>query len=116
MTLDKILMTNIKSYLTQTQQKQTDLASHLDVQRQTVNKMLSGTRTITAVEFKKIAEFFGISMEKLFEDPEISTSKDVLEIVISQMNSDSAKGAIHLTDELFDILLRQKGKIPIMGE
>lgn len=116
MTLDKILLTNIKTYLVQTHQKQSTLAAHLNLQRQTVSKMLSGTRTITAVEFKQIADFLGVPMEKLLEDPEPSSEKDVMESFISRMDTDGEKEAILLADELINMLLRQRNKVPVTEE
>lgn len=116
MTLDKILLTNIKTYLTQTRQKQSALAAHMNLKRQTVSKMLSGTRTITAVEFKQIADFLGVPMEKLLENPASSSPKDVIDTFVSRMNTVNEKQAILLADELINMLLRQRNKLSITTE
>lgn len=80
----------------------------MDLQRQTVSKMLRGTRTITAVELKQIADFFGVPMEKLLEDPASSSKRDVMDMFVSRMDTASEKQAILLADELINMLLRQR--------
>ena len=46
---------NILALLKKQNKKQTDLAEALNTNRQTVNKMLNGSRMINAIELKQIA-------------------------------------------------------------
>lgn len=43
--------------------KQTDLAKAIGTSKQTVNKMLNGTRMINTAELKSISDFLGVKME-----------------------------------------------------
>ena len=52
-----VIANNINRYLEMNHKKQVELAEHLNLSRQIVNKMLNGTRTINAVELRQIAVF-----------------------------------------------------------
>ena len=54
--MNTVIANNINRYLEMNHKKQVELAEHLNLSRQIVNKMLNGTRTINAVELRQIAE------------------------------------------------------------
>ena len=63
--MNVMIANNILALLKSQNRKQTDLADALKTNKQTVNKMLNGTRMINAVELKAIADYLGVRMEEL---------------------------------------------------
>ena len=61
--INTIIAGNIFVLLKKQNKKQTDLADALGTTKQTVNKMLNGTRMINAAELKSIADYLGVKME-----------------------------------------------------
>ena len=62
--MNVMIASNILALLKSQNRKQIDLADALKTNKQTVNKMLNGTRMINAVELKAIADYLGVRMEK----------------------------------------------------
>ncbi len=60
-----MIANNILVLLKIQNRKQIDLADALKTNKQTVNKMLNGTRMINAVELKAIVDYLGVRMEEL---------------------------------------------------
>ena len=68
--MNMIIADNIMRCLKQHNKKQTDLAEGIGTTKQTVNKMLNGSRMINAMELKMIADYLDVKMEELTRMPE----------------------------------------------
>ncbi len=99
---------NILALLKKQNKKQTDLAEALGTNKQTVNKMLNGTRMINAVELKSIAEYLGVRMEELTKISPGHTDTDVVHVFMGKVQSEQAKQALQIADELSDMILFHK--------
>ena len=92
--MNLIIANNINAFLEQNHKKQVDLANHLHVSRQIVNKMLNGTRTINAAELLQIAQFCGTNMETLTTVPDNYEENDVFHVFMGQAKTEEARQSI----------------------
>ena len=113
--MNTVIAGNILSLLKKQNKKQTDLASALRTNKQTVNKMLNGTRMINAVELKSIAEYLGVKMEELTKIPSIHADTNIVHVFMGKVQSEQAKQALVIADELSDMILFHK-KVRENGE
>ena len=113
--MNMIIAGNILSLLKKQNKKQTDLANALRTNKQTVNKMLNGTRMINAVELKSIAEYLGVKMEELTKIPSIHADTNIVHVFMGKVQSEQAKQALVIADELSDMILFHK-KVRENGE
>ena len=113
--MNMIIAGNILSLLKKQNKKQTDLANALRTNKQTVNKMLNGTRMINAVELKSIAEYLGVKMEELTKIPSIHADTNIVHVFMGKVQSEQAKQALVTADELSDMILFHK-KVRENGE
>ena len=113
--MNMIIAGNILSLLKKQNKKQTDLANALRTKKQTVNKMLNGTRMINAVELKSIAEYLGVKMEELTKIPSIHADTNIVHVFMGKVKSEQAKQALVIADELSDMILFHK-KVRKNGE
>ena len=103
--MNAVIANNIMTKLKQNGKKQIELADALGVSKQTMSKMLSGSRVINAVELTRIAEFLGTSMEELVAIPENLPDKNVVRAFMGKVETDSAKRALEIIDELADLVI-----------
>ena len=96
---------NILAILKQQNKKQTDLAEALQTNKQTVNKMLNGSRMINAIELKQIADFLGVKMEELTKIRATATDIDIVHAFMGKVASEQAKNALEIADKLSDMIL-----------
>ena len=113
--MNTMIAGNILSLLKKQNKKQTDLANALRTNKQTVNKMLNGTRMINAVELKSIAEYLGVKMEELTKIPSIHADTNMVHAFMGKVQSEQAKQALVIADELSDMILFHK-KVRENGE
>lgn len=113
--MNTVIAGNILSLLKKQNKKQTDLANALRTNKQTVNKMLNGTRMINAVELKSIAEYLGVKMEELTKIPSIHADTNIVHVFMGKVQSEQAKQALVIADELSDMILFHK-KVRENGE
>lgn len=113
--MNTVIAGNILSLLKKQNKKQTDLANALRTNKQTVNKMLNGTRMINAVELKSIAEYLGVKMEELTKIPSIHADTNIVHVFMGKVQSEQAKQALVIADELSDMILFHK-KVRKNGE
>lgn len=113
--MNTVIAGNILSLLKKQNKKQTDLANALRTKKQTVNKMLNGTRMINAVELKSIAEYLGVKMEELTKIPSIHADTNMVHAFMGKVQSEQAKQALVIADELSDMILFHK-KVRENGE
>ena len=67
--LNLVIARNIMTQLKRNNKKQVELAAGIGVSKQVINKILSGARMVNAIELHQIADYFGIAMEELMEQP-----------------------------------------------
>ena len=106
--MNKMIANNILALLKSQNKKQTDLADALKTNKQTVNKMLNGTRMINAVELKSIADYLGVRMEELTKISTTHSDIDVVHAFMGKVQSEQAKQALQIADELSDMILFNK--------
>ena len=106
--INTIIAGNIFVLLKKQNKKQTDLADALGTTKQTVNKMLNGTRMINAAELKSIADYLGVKMEELTRISAVQTHTDVVHVFTGKVQSEQAKQALEIADELSDMILFHK--------
>lgn len=103
--MNVVIANNVMMYLDKQHKKQVELAEYLEVSRQTVSKMLSGIRTISAGELRKIAEFFCTSMEELTTIPQNDEETDVFRVFMGKVGTEQAQQSIRDIDKLIELIL-----------
>ena len=103
--VNAMIAANIVAVLKQQNRKQIDLAEALQTNKQTVSKMLNGSRMINAIELKQIAEFLGVKMEELTKVRENATDTDIVHAFMGKVDSEQAKEALQIADRLSDMIL-----------
>ena len=106
--MNVMIASNILALLKSQNRKQTDLADALKTNKQTVNKMLNGTRMINAVELKAIADYLGVRMEELTKISKAHSDTNVVHAFMGKVKSEQAKQALQIADELSDMILFHK--------
>lgn len=106
--MNAMIAGNILALLKQQNKKQTDLADALGTNKQTVNKMLNGTRMINAIELKSIAQYLGVKMEELTRITPEHADTNVVHAFMGKVQSEQAKQALQIADELSDMILFHK--------
>lgn len=106
--MNMMIASNILALLKKQNKKQTELAEALGTNKQTVNKMLNGTRMINAVELKAIADYLGVKMEELTRISSRQADTNVVHAFMGKVQSDQAKQALRTADELSDMILFHK--------
>lgn len=114
--MNMVIAGNILAILKQQNKKQIDLAEALQTNKQTVNKMINGSRMINAIELKQIADFLGVKMEELTKIPAKTTDTDLVHAFMGKVTSEQAKRALETADKLSDMILfhkriRENGKV-----
>ena len=102
--VNSMIAANIVAILKKQNRKQIDLAGALQTNKQTISKMLNGSRMINAIELKRIAEFLGVKMEltKLQGD---SVDTDIVHAFMGKVESEEAKEALNIADKLSNMIL-----------
>ncbi|SFH64899.1 Helix-turn-helix [Selenomonas ruminantium] len=106
--MNTTIANNILVLLKKHNRKQTNLADALKTNKQTVNKMLNGTRMINAVELKAIADYLGVRMEELTQISKAHSVTDVVHAFMGKVQSEQAKQALQIADDLSDMILFHK--------
>ncbi|MGN0324737.1 MAG: helix-turn-helix domain-containing protein [Lachnospiraceae bacterium] len=103
--VNAIIAANIVAILKQQNRKQIDLAEALQTNKQTISKMLNGSRMINAIELKRIAEFLGVKMEELTKLRVNTVDTDIVHAFMGKVESEQAKEALQIADRLSDMIL-----------
>ena len=106
--MNNMIAENIMALLREQNKKQTDLANALGTNKQTVNKMLNGTRMINAIELKNISEFLGVRMEELTRINPVYEDTNAVHAFMGKVQSEQAKQALIIADEISDMILFHK--------
>lgn len=103
--MNLIIARNISNALKSAGKKQSELAVALDCSKQIVSNMLSGARSISAPELKRIADFCNVSMESLVALPPKPVETNVVRVFMGQVKTEEAKEGIKIADKLIDMYL-----------
>ena len=103
--MNAMIASNILAILKQQNKKQIDLADALQTNKQTVSKMLNGTRMINAIELKQISEYLGVKMEELTKIQANTVDTDIVHAFMGKVESEQAKHALKIADTLSDMIL-----------
>lgn len=106
--LNIIIAKNISAILKQQNKKQVDLANALHTNKQTVHKMLNGSRIINATELKQISEYLAVKMEDLMKISRDTTNTDIVQAFMGIVESEEAKEALRIADKLSDMIIFHK--------
>lgn len=118
--MNMVIADNIMNCLKKQNIKQTDMVDGIGTTKQTVNKMLNGSRMINAIELKRIADFLGIKMEELTKMPKAVQEENVVHAFMGRVASQQAKDALAIADKLSDMILfhrrvRENGTLMMEG-
>ncbi len=103
--INAIICTNIVTLLRKNGKRQNDLADTIGVSKQIMSNMLGGKRIISAVELRSIADFFGVTMEKLMESSEGSENMDAIHVFMGEVKTPEARKSLEIADKLADMVL-----------
>ncbi len=103
--MNAVIAKNVSVSLAKQNRKQIELAEYLEVSRQTVSKMLSGIRTISAGELRRIADFLCTSMEDLTTIPQNYEEADVFRVFIGKAKTEEARQAVRDIDKVIELIL-----------
>ena len=103
--MQEVIASNIRKHLSKMGKKQADLAKNLHLQRQTVHKMLNGSRIINASELKAIADFCNTTMDKLVSIPQEYQMSKAIMVCMGKVSSQIAKEGIQTAEKLMDLYL-----------
>ena len=103
--MNAVIANNISLSLEKQNRKQVELAEYLEVSRQTVSKMLSGIRTISAGELRRIADFLCTSMEDLTTIPQNYEETDVFRVFMGKAGTEEARQAVRDIDKIIELIL-----------
>lgn len=103
--MNALIANNIQKELKRKNRKQIELSDWLGVSKQTMSKIMSGTRMLSAVELQKTAQFLNVSMERLMKFPNQTNDKNVIHTFMGCVKSDEAKRGIQIADELSDMII-----------
>lgn len=103
--MNAMIASNILAILKRQNKKQIDLAEALQTNKQTVSKMLNGTRMINAIELKQIADFLGVKMEELTKIQGSTVDTDIVHAFMGKVESEQAKNTLKIADTLSDMIL-----------
>ena len=106
--MNNVIAENIAGFLKKQNKKQTDLADALGTNKQTVNKMLNGSRMINAVELKSIAKYLGVKMEDLTKITSEYIDPSIVHVFMGKVQSEQAKQALVTADEISDMIIFHK--------
>jgi len=103
--MNEVIAKNISNRLNQLGRKQNELAESLTLPKQTVSKMLSGTRMISAPELTRIAAFCKTTMEALVAVPDDFQNSSLLKVFMGKVQTAQGRKGIETADKLIDLYL-----------
>lgn len=106
--MNSMIAGNILALMKKQNKKQTNLAEALGTNKQTVNKMLNGTRMINAIELNIIAQYLGVKMEELTRITPEHADTNIVHAFMGKVQSENARKALQIADELSDMVLFHK--------
>ncbi len=103
--VNMIIASNIQVELKKENKKQIDLAEGIGISKQTMSKIMNGSRAINAIELHKISEYLHVSMDSLMKVPDKTMDTNVIHAFMGRVKTKEARKGIELADELSDMIL-----------
>lgn len=103
--INLIIANNIMDQMKQHNTKQIELAKAIGVTKQIMSKMLNGSRLITIMELRRIADYFHVQMSDLMKLSTVSKNDKVIQNLMCRVNSEAARQALRTADELADMII-----------
>lgn len=103
--INVVVANNIMEQMKMHNTKQIDLANAIHVSKQIMSKMLNGSRLISIAELHKIADYFHITMDDLFQNSTESAEVDVMRAFMGKVGSEEAQEALRTADKLADMII-----------
>lgn len=100
MNMNEIIAMNIHRQLSSSEKNQQDLAKALALSQETISKILSGIRMLSAAEVHKIAEFFNIPTDMLLQQ---QTENSPLKVFMGEIHSDGGRQGIKTAEALMKL-------------
>ncbi len=105
---DYHLIENIREQMRLQDKKQVDLAAYMNLPRQTIYKIMTRTRMVSAVELKMIADFLEVPMDRLMDSGAGEPQEDPLFVFRQQVSGREALRGLDTAKELMDMYLSQR--------
>ena len=105
MDVNLMIANNILAIMKTQGKKQVELADGIGVSRATVSKMLNGSRSINAIEMKKIAEFLNSSMDAIMRIPQTPIEMDAIHAFMGKVETEEAREALKVADKVSDLIV-----------
>ena len=105
MNINLIIANNIVAKMEEKRKKQIDLANEMNLPKQTVSKMLNGSRMINAGELVQIAKVLDVEIVELTVLPTINQGDNAIRAFMGKFESENAKNALAIADELADMIV-----------
>ena len=105
MDVNLLIANNILAILRKQGKKQAELADEIGVSRATMSKMLNGSRSINALELKKIAAFLNSSMDTIMRIPDMSMETDAIHTFMGKVDTSDAREALKVADKVSDLII-----------
>ena len=105
MNINLIIANNIVAKMEEKRKKQIDLANEMNLPKQTISKMLNGSRMINAGELVQIAKVLDVEIVELTALPTINQSDNAIRAFMGNFESENAKNALAIADELADMII-----------
>ena len=103
--INLIIANNIVAKMEEKRKKQIDLANEMNLPKQTVSKMLNGSRMINAGELVQIAKVLDVEIVELTALPTINQGDNAIRAFMGKFESENAKNALAIADELADMIV-----------
>ena len=103
--VNMVIAHNISNTLKMIGKSKEELAIALGYSKQVIGKMLSGSRSITALELKQISDFCNVPVESLIALPEKPVKTNVVLGFVDKVKTEEAKEGMRIANKLIDMYL-----------
>lgn len=103
--MNLVIAKNILTNLQAKNKKQKDLAAYLGVSPQVMSKIMNAERIISAIELKKISDFFDVSLNDLMSNPKSEEGFDVSLAFMGKISSEGGKKAVEIASLVADTII-----------
>lgn len=100
-----VVVNNIVDLMKKHNTKQIDLAKAIGVKKQVMSKMLNGSRMISIIELRRIADYFHVSVDSLMQNHTPVYDENVVMAFMGKVNTDAARDALRTLNELADMII-----------
>ena len=96
--INVVVANNIMDQMKRHNTKQIELAKAIGVTKQVMSKMLNGSRLISIVELRRIADYFHVQTDDLMKLPTVDDERNVMRAFMGKVNSEAARQALRTAD------------------